>query len=238
MHAFQVTKEGSVPGQLRRSIVDCQCKTTTAEWAKFPLLRASSHLTSQWVARGVALYTVCSGKGKLVLSPVEAQWVVVVPSINTLKAAPGCYEACLGLSKLKLQVRCVQGSTIPIAPEVLYEFQSAPAEILSEVRRLDAMRMKRLDKLLDHRSAGNGVPDAGDDPRDGPEDNPPANPDNVPTDMEETGFKSIDDLASIGVEIKAKASSAGHRSVDIIIDPLTTSTCAAPRTAARCSSTW
>ena len=82
------------------------------------------------------------------------------------------------------------GSTTPIAPEVLAEFQSAPADVASEVRRLESLHIKHGEKLLQFSDTPTRDLD---DPRDDAEHSP-ANVEvaEAPNTMEKA-FKSADE---------------------------------------------
>jgi len=155
------------PCALRLVLVDHQYKVS-AEWAPYTLLRVGRKLGQLYATRAFPLYEFTKGNGGVTATAVQAAPATFTPDPEQLKQIPGCLEAYQGLAKLQLKVCMLNGNKLPIRPEIIAEFQSAPADIVAEVRALEEKHGNETANKLEHMAASQVAVDSTQDadPRD------------------------------------------------------------------------
>ena len=91
--------------------------------AQFSMQRFNNAIAKKWQAKEMLLYDFVGDEG--CLAPVMEPTAAV--DENNLKELPGCYEAWKKIANLELQVCKLTRKKFKIFPEILAEFQSAPA---------------------------------------------------------------------------------------------------------------
>jgi hypothetical protein len=132
---------------LRHSSVEMEYKGGKKASA-FARARLATHLAKKWQAREFLLYEFEGQQGSLA-HPMDARFQV---DQEKLKELPGCYEAWKGITKLDdtLKVCKLQAKKFAIAPELLAEFQSAPAPVAEALRALQEEHENSCADLLAH----------------------------------------------------------------------------------------
>ena len=207
------------PNTIRHCL--CQVKYKLMEHHVPYVLKRLEHKTKEdWAHGQMELYSYSRQSGQCVLVPKCPKAVVSTPDPEDLKALPGCFEAYLGISKLNLEVCRISGSRVPIAPEQLQQFQSAPNNIQMELKALEDHHKTEVEGLLT-RMESTGTQDD-DDPRlhtEPPEEDPEGDDGapRTPQSFSSKEFTSEEDLRK-EVEVTAEARAQGLHSLRMLRD--------------------